>query len=87
MDKLNRVTAATTGVNVISYTYDANGNTASKTAAGVTRTYHVFSRFAISATLAYSLIAAYSNFPPNRMHANSHLPRSGSRKTVSEDAK
>ena len=47
----------------------------------------VFNRFAISATLAYSLIAAYSNFPPNRMHANSHLPRSGSRKTVSEDAK
>ena len=40
VDKLNRVTAATTGVNVISYTYDANGNTVSKTAAGVTRTYH-----------------------------------------------
>lgn len=27
-------------MNVISYTYDANGNTASKTAAGVTRTCH-----------------------------------------------
>lgn len=39
VDKLNRVTAATTGGEVISYSYDANGNTVAKTAGGVTHTY------------------------------------------------
>lgn len=39
VDKLNRVTAATTGEEVISYSYDANGNTVAKTAGGVTHTY------------------------------------------------
>lgn len=38
VDKLNRVTAATTGGEVISYSYDANGNTVAKTAGGVTHT-------------------------------------------------
>ena len=39
VDKLNRVTAATTGEEVVSYSYDANGNTVAKTAGGVTHTY------------------------------------------------